>query len=261
MDLSTSQGGGRQLQLPIRGGRWVGVHRSLLRPLAVVAILGTGCSSIGSPSIGSPSIGSPSIGSPPGVASVSAPRPPASPVPLPSLLPAPTVASTAPPAPTAPPGSSADGSLARRPFAPTDVALFLPEIFPDAPPVVPLEGAVPDEAAARTMLQEYAEEARPDGSLAAPMTDVYDDPAIGQRVPDPSLRAALAGLVETYGEPAIDFVRSSPLLESIRFAPPDAFAGLNPRGIAFVLPGTASGTLRIIFRDVHAAEIPSSSVG
>ena len=46
---------------------------------------------------------------------------------------------------------------------------------------------------------------------------VFDDPVASQKLPDPSLRAALAALVGTIGEPAIPYLLDDPSVTSIHF--------------------------------------------
>jgi hypothetical protein len=97
-----------------------------------------------------------------------------------------------------------------RPFAPTNRDLFLNFDNPAWTDVAPLDfpdGPAPSEeetkAALRALLQRRFPCA-PDRMLDG--IKVFDNPLVRQKVPEPTLRAALAALTGTLGEPAIDFV-------------------------------------------------------
>jgi hypothetical protein len=95
--------------------------------------------------------------------------------------------------------------LARAPSPPRDPGLFSadspagPGIYPQGPPMRPAAGPAWDAARARAglvaVLPHPRERAR---GLAA-----FDDAALARRVPDPGVRAGLAALTGTAGEPLV----------------------------------------------------------
>jgi hypothetical protein len=97
-----------------------------------------------------------------------------------------------------------------RPFAPTDRDLFHSFEHPDWADAAPLDyadGPALSEEETREELRAFLERRFP----CAPQRvldglAVFDDPYAQQKVPEPTLRAALAGLVGTIGEPAIEFL-------------------------------------------------------
>jgi hypothetical protein len=98
----------------------------------------------------------------------------------------------------------------QRPFDPTNRDLFLNAKNPDWSDVAPID--FPDgpelseketKEALRTFLQRRFPCA-PDRVLDG--ITVYDDPIVRTKVPEPTLRAALAALTGTVGEPAIEHV-------------------------------------------------------
>lgn len=98
----------------------------------------------------------------------------------------------------------------QRPFAPADRDRFFTFEHPDwsdAAPLVETPGPGLDEDETRGALRVFLERRfvcapeRVRDGLA-----VYSDPVARQKLPDPTLRAALAALVGTIGEPAIEFL-------------------------------------------------------
>src|SRR5687767_14875629 len=94
-----------------------------------------------------------------------------------------------------------------RPFVPTDRDLFHTFAHPDWAEAAPLRlaaGPAPTEEETREELRAFLERRFP----CAPERvrdglKVYNDPIVRQKIPDPTLRAALASLIGTIGEPAI----------------------------------------------------------
>jgi hypothetical protein len=97
-----------------------------------------------------------------------------------------------------------------RPFAPTNRDLFLSFTHPDwadAAPADFLDGPALDEEETREALRTFLERRFP----CAPRRvgdglAVYGDPVARQKFPEPTLRAALAALTGTVGEPAIPYL-------------------------------------------------------
>jgi hypothetical protein len=97
-----------------------------------------------------------------------------------------------------------------RPFAPANkdrFTTFLNPDWKDAAPVETPSGPALDEAATRSALRAFLERRFPcDASRVQDGLAVYGDPDARMKVPEPTLRAALAALTGTVGEPAIDFL-------------------------------------------------------
>ncbi len=98
----------------------------------------------------------------------------------------------------------------QRPFIPTNRDFFRNVANPEWTDVAPLDypdGPALSEQETRTALRAFLQRRFPcapgrvlDGIAA------YDDPIVQMKVPEPTLRAALAALTGTVGEPAIDYV-------------------------------------------------------
>ena len=97
-----------------------------------------------------------------------------------------------------------------RPFAPTNRDLFFTYDHPawaDVTPPHNPELPMPSEAETRDQLQAFLEQRFPCApDRVADALAVYGDPEARQKFPDPTLRAALAALTGTVGEPAITFL-------------------------------------------------------
>ena len=97
--------------------------------------------------------------------------------------------------------------LDARPLTPTDVDLFAPGAYPDAAPMAPAAGPPPTIGQVRAMLRDYlAAEFLSEPARRAEGMALFDIADLIAKIPNPSLRAALIGLMGTAGEPAIDFV-------------------------------------------------------
>ena len=107
------------------------------------------------------------------------------------------------------PTTPAEATLARRPFAPTDVNLFTPGAYPQAGAMIPASGDTLSETAARAALTDFlSRRGIPDLQNAL---NAFDNPILIQKMPDPTLRAGLVSLSGTLGEPAIDALTRGPL--------------------------------------------------
>jgi len=134
-----------------------------------------------------------------------------------------------------------------RPFAPRDRAFFYSYELPDwkdAPPLERTQGPGLNEEETRLALRLFLERRFPcspdrvqDGMA------VYGDPVARQKIPEPTLRAALAALTGTLGEPAIEFLLYRTPVTLVHFGVVlDPSTGLPGRvGAASVAPdGTRS---------------------
>ena len=97
-----------------------------------------------------------------------------------------------------------------RPFAPTDRDLFHSFAHPDWTDTAPIEfadGPALSEEETREELRAFLERRFPcSPQRVRDGLAIYDDPYARQKAPEPTLRAALAALTGTLGEPAIDFL-------------------------------------------------------
>ncbi len=108
-----------------------------------------------------------------------------------------------------------------RPFAPSNRDFFRNVTNPAWTDVAPLDypdGPAPTEADTKAALRSLLQQRLPcapdrvlDGLKA------FDNPIARQKVPEPTLRAALAALTGTLGEPAIDFVTDQTPVTLIHF--------------------------------------------
>lgn len=149
--------------------------------------------------------------------------------------------------------------LETRPFTPTNINLFNPSVYPDSSPALPAQGPAPAEDQVRAMLQAYLQAEFPNNpEKQQTYLQLFDRPAVIERIPNPSLRAALLGLANTLAEPAIDFVlgaktlRGNPVFKEIKFSE------LPENMVATVVPsdGSDSEQFNILFNQLFAAEYP-----
>ena len=138
----------------------------------------------------------------------------------------------------------------RRPFEPTDRDLFHSFHRSDWRDVAPLAmppGPPATEAATRASLRSFLERRFPcDPERVLDGIAVYNDHLARQKVPEPTLRAALASLVGTIGEPAIPWALQRAPVTSIHFG----VYLLRGEGLPTHFAGTyqfADGTRRAIF--------------
>lgn len=128
---------------------------------------------------------------------------------------------------------TAESLLSQPPFAALDVSLFDPALHSGAPPMVP---ATREQVGERLPLDEQVEAAlaeRPgsDDELVARGLEVLNDPPVATIVVEPELRAALATLVGSVADPAVQAIRERDYLR-VSFGP------LTPPTIANFLPAT-----------------------
>jgi len=158
-----------------------------------------------------------------------------------------------------PPGSdSAATILSRRPLAPTDKTLFSPGTYPDTPPLVPAPARDRSEAEVRALVQAYLqEELTGNPTKFTAYLNKFSDPAIMAKIPNPSLRAAFIGTVNTIAEPVIDYIMQAqtpqglPLFKEIKFGVLPA----GPTATAQVVDA-GQGQLSILFAERLRGENP-----
>ncbi len=98
----------------------------------------------------------------------------------------------------------------QRPFVPTNRDLFMNFDNPDWIDVAPIDypdGPALSEQETREALRTFLQRRFP--CVSDRVLDgirVYDDPVVEAKIPEPTLRAALAALTGTVGEPAIEYV-------------------------------------------------------
>jgi hypothetical protein len=95
-------------------------------------------------------------------------------------------------------------TLKQPPFPPTDVSLFEPDVYSEAPPMVPAAQNPSGENAMRNKLKSLLEKRFGVGSTQVSQgLATYDATSTKAIVPSPRLRATLVSLKGTVGEPAI----------------------------------------------------------
>jgi len=163
---------------------------------------------------------------------------------------------TPPPTSTAIPASQI---LENRPFAPANINLFNPSVYPESAPALPAQGAALTEDQVRILLRDYLEAEFPDSpEKQQSYMQMFDHPAVAARIPNPSLRAGLLGLANTLAEPAIDFVLGARTLRGNLMFNEIKFGELPENIVATVVPaGSADAEqFNIIFSQRFAAENP-----
>jgi hypothetical protein len=149
-----------------------------------------------------------------------------------------------------------------RPFAPTDRDLFHSFEHPDWADAAPIEfaaGPALSDEETRDALRSFLERRFPcaPGRVRDGLA-VYDDPQARQKAPEPTLRAALAALTGTLGEPAIGFLLYQTPVTLIHFGAyvwpgegvPDRVAGVY---------GLSDGTQQIVV-DRHLRFAPFAAL-
>jgi hypothetical protein len=145
--------------------------------------------------------------------------------------------------------------LARPPAPPRDPGLFSadsqagPGIYPQGPPMRPAAGPEWDPGRARAALAEAVPgPAERERALAS-----FADPALAERMPDPGVRAGLAALTGTAGEPLVREAAEgrTPALRYGTLEQPSRVVGPDPAGD----PG-----LRLV-NDRYRAEHPALLAG
>ncbi|MEJ7811879.1 MAG: hypothetical protein WKG32_15815 [Gemmatimonadaceae bacterium] len=152
--------------------------------------------------------------------------------------------------------------LARRPFTPTDHNVIGAIVYADAVDYPPATGAEPTDGDALAQLQAYlAIEFPANATSRAAAVSVFNDPVARQRIPSPTLRAALAALHGTFAEPAIDYYLHAttggglPLVASVGFGPlpHDVFGRRTSLG--------ASGQFSLTINAEHLGDNPLAFAG
>jgi hypothetical protein len=166
-------------------------------------------------------------------------------------LPLALVAAIALAAPAAARADAAD-VLLRRPFAPTDRALFTPGLYPGTPPLVPAGGGALTEADVRRKLARYlAKEYPRNRARRAAALRLFESARLSRRVPSASLRAAIVALRPTIGRPALRFYRRSKRLVDVRFG-----AVSDPAFVAEMFIEPESGDMHVHVNERFRGENP-----
>lgn len=165
------------------------------------------------------------------------------------------MAVVAPPGRAATPEEQALAILKRPPFAPTDVNLISPVIYPEATPMQPALPYAFSEQSVRAKLQAFLAKrfARSPDRLAAAMA-FFDSPGVYDIVPDPRRRAAFALLTGSIAEGALKALQSG-IYAQAYFGDPPAGAVL-----AQVIQITSS-TSDVIFNRKYEFEDPRILAG
>jgi hypothetical protein len=137
-----------------------------------------------------------------------------------------------------------------RPFAPADRDLFYSFTDSDWIGAAPLDfadGPALSEQQTREELRAFLERRFPcEPQRVRDGLAVYGDPAAQQKVPEPTLRAALAALTGTLGEPAIEYLLYRAPVALIHFGV-FVFEGQGLPGALAGTYGMADGTQQIVF--------------
>jgi hypothetical protein len=142
-------------------------------------------------------------------------------------------------------------TLKQPPFPPTDVSLFDPAVYSDAPPLVPAGQTANDEATLRKQLKALLVKRFGSGSSQVSQGLAKFDAASTKRiVPHPRLRAALVALKGTVGNPAINGVLDG-TYGKVVFGTP-----LNSNAIAQVFVPSGSTKLEIVFNQKYRCAGP-----
>ena len=158
--------------------------------------------------------------------------------------------------------------LERRPLPVLNINMFSPVAFPGATPMAPAAGPPPTVEEVEQMLKIYMKIETPAVRKAA--LKLFRNPKAIRKIPNPSLRASLAGLMGTGGEPAIDYIMDAKTpagkpkvrlidfgnpAELVDFGNPANFSEIDPaNALAFVNPITEQET--IVFNPKNRSEYP-----
>src|SRR4051794_7663423 len=137
-----------------------------------------------------------------------------------------------------------------RPFAPTNRDLFITYVVPGWEDVAPpryASGPALTERETRDELRDFLNRRFP----CAPQRvldglAVFDNPLMEEKVADPTLRAALAALTGTLGEPAINFILFQAPVSEIYFGVAIHYGDGFPTGITATSYGLPDGTWHIV---------------
>jgi hypothetical protein len=150
--------------------------------------------------------------------------------------------------------------LENRPPEPLNRNKFMPAIYPETPPTVPAEGPVPTEEEVAIMLQDYLAQDCPNHPGIQRMgMRLFAHPLVKEKIPNPSLRAALLGLGRTIAVDAIPFIllaktsEGLPKVKEIKF---DDQNQLPEQAVAASVGDNTTGQLTFIFNPKYQAENP-----
>lgn len=119
------------------------------------------------------------------------------------------------------PKAAPEDVLRRPPFPPTDVDLFVDDVYEGARPMQPAERAPTNEIRLRGELCRILSGRFPEDPAARDEAiSIYDDPRLVEVVPDPRLRAGVVAMRGTLAAPALDAIRAGDVTR-VRFAPFD----------------------------------------
>ncbi|MCK6585151.1 MAG: hypothetical protein L6Q49_18795 [Anaerolineales bacterium] len=97
--------------------------------------------------------------------------------------------------------------LALRPFKPTDTSIFFPSVYASELPLTDAQGEPPSEEEAKKMLEDYLKlRYLNDPDRVKEGIALYNNPETFLKISSPTLRAAFVALMDTVGEPAIDYI-------------------------------------------------------
>ncbi len=137
------------------------------------------------------------------------------------------------------PTTPAEKLMAQRPFAPTDRSLFAYKLYPtnfDGSPMPEMQPAPAvdlTESQARQKLQDYMRIDSPHNpERQAAAMQVFDNPKLVGKIPNHSLRAALAALTGTFAEPAIQMYLSYSVAE-VKFDDNESVLKTSDRNVAY----------------------------
>ncbi|MCQ3935503.1 MAG: hypothetical protein DPW18_00505 [Chloroflexi bacterium] len=145
--------------------------------------------------------------------------------------------------------------LEQRPWAPRDIGLLNPSVYPGSE-ALPAEGPERAEEQVALLLRQYlsVEFDGAEEKIQAGM-DIFNSDAARQKIPHPSLRAGLVGLLNTFAEPAIETILSAQNSRGKPLFVQAEFGKLEPNVVATVLPA-GDEQFRIVFNEAFRAENP-----
>ena len=112
--------------------------------------------------------------------------------------------------------NSVNKVLLARPLAPSNINMFSPAAYPDATPMVPAAGPPPTTMQVQQMLKTYLQEEFPSNQKARKKAmALFNSPEAIAKIPNPSLRAAMVGLIGTGGEPSINYIMNEKTPEGL----------------------------------------------
>jgi hypothetical protein len=151
--------------------------------------------------------------------------------------------------------------LKERPLAPSNINLFSPVAYPGATPLVPAGGPPPTVGQVRRMLKVYLKEQFPlDEGLQKKGLKLFDSAKVNEKIPNPSLRAAMVGLLGTAGEPSINYILHAKTPEGlpkgnlISFGVPEEWVNGGAIAKAFIDPNTQQQNF--VFNPRYQSENP-----